>query len=220
MKKIMLAVVIGLLLIATAQSAETSKVAKAKGKAQEAPYGLQQIDDALSALEPKIGHYPPDIDSSQERKAIGSQYHKLERDLDQLIKKDPTNTELLLRRGQLHAMGHNLDVSKAWEKAESDLKAVINREPENEKALLTLGSLYVNTNPIYAPTAEKLFLKAQEVHGSTPLEDAHRGLLFAYYYQAKMKQALTEADLLVKMSPDNEIYMKLRDIIAQKVGAQ
>ena len=59
---------------------------------------------------------------------------------------------------------------------------------------------------------------AQLVHGSAPLEDAHRGLMFAYYYQVKMDRALAEAELLLKLSPANETYRTLRDIIATKVN--
>jgi tetratricopeptide (TPR) repeat protein len=185
---------------------------------QKTSADIKQIDDALAALEPKIGHYPPSIDSDLERKQIEGKYRSLVRILNASIKKNPHDMELLLRRGKLHVMGHNMDVPEAWKKAETDLKEVIRSQPENEEALLALGSLYVNTHPKYAAMAEKLFLKAQLVHGTAPLEDAHRGLMFAYYYQVKMDRALAEAELLLKLSPANETYRTLRDIIATKAN--
>ncbi|MDR3555007.1 MAG: hypothetical protein P4L55_09665 [Syntrophobacteraceae bacterium] len=187
--------------------------------ASQAQVDLGQIDAALLALEPVIGDFPPNVHSSLERKSVEKSYRRLERKLDLLLVKNPKDTGLLLRRGELHCMGHNLDVPGAWKKAESDLKKVLVTEPRNERALLDLGSLYVNTNPTYAPMAEKIFLEARKVHGEkSPLEAAHRGLLFAYYYQGRMKEALAEAELLVRLQPSNTTYRKLRDIIAGKAG--
>ena len=178
---------------------------------------LTRIDAALSALEPVIGGYPPDIPSAVGRKAVEKKYRKLERTLDALLASFPRNAGLLLRRGELHCMGHNLDIPGAWNKAEADLKEVIALEPGSERAHLDLGKLYVNTNPLYAPKAEALFLEAQKLHGGLPLEEAHRGLLFAYYYQGEMVKALTEAELLVRLQPSEQVYRKLRDIIAGKL---
>ncbi|MDR3566917.1 MAG: hypothetical protein P4L43_02710 [Syntrophobacteraceae bacterium] len=178
--------------------------------AAKSPLDLQQTDAALGALEPIIGDFPPNVHSDVEKKAVERRYRKLERTLDALVAKNPRDAGLLLRRGELHCMGHNLDVPGAWKKAEADLKEVIALEPRNERAILELGTLYVNTNPIYAPKAEALFLQALKIRGNgPPLEVAHRGLMFACYYRGKMKEALAEAELLVRLQPSNTSYRKL-----------
>lgn len=212
MRTVMVALLLILLTCASA-----SALAGESGRSQ---VDLVAIDAALSALEPVIGSFPPDVHSDVEKKAVEKKYRKVERMLDALVVKNPRDTRLLLRRGELHSMGHNLDVPGAWKKAESDLRDVIALEPRNERALLDLGMLYVNTNPVYAPVAGKLFLEAQRVHGKAPLEAAHRGLMFAFYYQGKMKEALAEAELLVRLRPSDKVYEKLRNIIAEKAGGR
>jgi hypothetical protein len=116
-------------------------------------------------------------------------------------------------------MGHNFDYPGAWEAAERDLKAVLNVKPAHEGALLELGLLYVGTSPELAPKAEVLFRAAQEAHGKETLEDAQRGLFFAYYYQGKMSDAVAKAEFLTKTWPNVEMYQRLLSM-AKEVAAR
>lgn len=178
---------------------------------------MKEIEAALAELEPKIGVFPPNIASDEERKEVATQYIALEKKLGAAIKANPGNTDLLLWSGRLHVMGHNLDIPGAWKKAETDLLEVIHRQPHREEALVQLGSHYVNTSPDLAPRAEKLFLEAQRVHGSEPLLPAHRGLIFAYYYQGKMREALAEAETTLKLAPEDKALSRLKEIVESKI---
>jgi tetratricopeptide (TPR) repeat protein len=172
-----------------------------------------QILNQISALEPKIGSYPPNIKSAAERSEVEKKYEDVKKLLDQTLKKSPEDVELLLQRGRLQAMGHNLDLPGAWNGAESDFLAILKKDPRNENAMVELGNLYVNSDLRLAPKAEKLFINAQEVHGSQPLEAAQRGLFFALYYQGRMKEALSQAEFLTKTWPNNKVYSTLLDTV-------
>jgi tetratricopeptide (TPR) repeat protein len=179
---------------------------------------LNQIDASLNELRPIIGDFPPNINSEQELDQIKVKYHSVESELTDLLKKYPADTDFLYRRGSLYVMGHNMDLPDAWEKAEKDLKSVIDLFPQHIDAVLELAFLYVNTHFKYAPAAEKLFHLAQDIHGDKILLPAHRGLIFAYYYQGKMSDALNEADIVLKEDPDDEGCKQLRSIIHEKIN--
>jgi len=192
------------------------------GSAALLSYGGSQQDTkgleaALADLEPKIGEFPPNIASDDERREVMAQYRALEKKLNAAIKANPADAKLFFLSGKLHAMGHHLDIPGAWKRAETDLLEVIRREPNRKDALLELGSHYVNTSPDLAARAEKLFLEAQRVHGNEPLLAAQRGLIFAYYYQGKVHEALAASDTALKLSPNDKGLVRLREIIHSKL---
>jgi tetratricopeptide (TPR) repeat protein len=178
---------------------------------------LHRIDVELSKLEPVIGGFPPNIENEDQQSKVEEQYRQLVAQINTALVESPNDLELLYRRGKLYSMGHNIDEPNAWKNAERDLSELIKRKPYDERAFLELGHLYVNTHPDFAPKAEALFLQAQKVHGQEPLGEAHRGLIFAYYYQGKMQKALGEADLVLKLTPKDKTVATIRDIIKTKI---
>jgi len=178
---------------------------------------LTLIDSELAKLEPIIGGFPPNLENEDQKAEVEGKYRQLVDQLNSALTRSPNDLELPYRRGKLYRLGHNLDASGAWEKAEQDLSNVIKRAPSDELAFLELGTLYVNTHFDFAPKAEALFLQAQKVHGREPLEEALRGLIFAYYYQGKMQKALEAADLVLKLSPKDGALINIRDIIKTKI---
>jgi tetratricopeptide (TPR) repeat protein len=178
---------------------------------------MRQVDRQLVELRPAIGSYPPSVKPGPELESIRARYAKLKQQLDAAIQSNPTTTRLVLQRGRLQSMGHNLDVPGALDGATADLELVIRREPGNVAALVELGVLLVNSKAENAPRAETLFRKAQQLSGGELLEDAQRGLYFALYYQARTKAALEQAELLVKHWPKDAQYAKLREITKQVV---
>jgi tetratricopeptide (TPR) repeat protein len=170
-----------------------------------------QILNQISSLEPKIGGWPPNIKSKSERLEVEKKYEGVKKLLDKALMKNPEDVELLFQRGRLQTMGHNMDLPGSWDGAEADFLAILKKDPKNENAMVELGNLYVNSDPRLAPKAEKLFINAQEVHGSQPLEGAQRGLFFAFYYQGRMKEALSQAEFLTKTWPNNKMYLTLLD---------
>lgn len=171
----------------------------------------------IADLEFKIGGFPPNIVTEDEQQEVEAQYHGLEKKLNAAVKADPDNTDLLFQRGKLRVMGHNLGVSGAWKQAETDLLEVIRRRPDHEGALIELGNQYINTSPDLAPRAERLFLEAQRVHGDEPLLPARKGLIFAYYYQGRIRDALHEAEIALKLAPKDKALARQKEIIESKL---
>jgi hypothetical protein len=89
---------------------------------------------------------------------------------------------------------------------------VLNTNPSHIPAILELAKLWVNSNPALAPNAEKLFRGAQCYKGNEPLEEAQKGLFFAFYYQGKMKEALMQSEYLKQTWPQNGQYRQLNEM--------
>ena len=171
----------------------------------------------LEKLDPIIGSFPPHITSESHLKEVKSTYEKLKARLDSAIHSFPENNQLLFQRGALQSMGHNMDVPGAFEASQTDFKLVLSRNPKSISATVALGLLLVNSDQKNAHEAEALFRKAQELSASQLLEDAQRGLYFALYYQGKMNAALAQIEFLLKNWPEDEQYLKLREITKQVI---
>lgn len=172
-------------------------------------YAVDSLVDRIQALEPIIGAHPPNIASKKEWQAVNKRYRALKTELDQQLAASPLDLNTRFLRGRLQSMGHNFDYPGAWEGATNDLQAVLKAEPENVPALLTLAKLWVNSDPALAPEAEKKFRQAQCVVGQAPIEEAQRGLFFAFYYQGKIKEALQQANYLKTTWPQTAQYTEL-----------
>ncbi|WP_310600112.1 hypothetical protein [Desulfobulbus sp.] len=166
----------------------------------------------IRALEPLIGTFPPNIRPA-EAKATKKRYEGLKSELDTRIAAHPQDLESLYMRGYLQGMGHNFDYPGAWQGATDDLQAVLRANPGHIAAMTALATLWVNSNPALAPEAEKLFRNAQCRQGREPVEEAQRGLFFAFYYQGKMREALRQSEYLLQTWPDNEQYRRYNETI-------
>jgi len=163
----------------------------------------EDFGERLRALEPAIGHYPADIKDPAEVKA---RYDALKADLDTALAQNPGDEKVLAQRGYLQAMGHNADYAGAWEGATKDLTAALEKDPNDVFAILSLANLWVNSRPDLAGRAELLYRGAQCNLGDTPLEEAQRGLFFAFYYQGKFQDAWRQARYLSQTWPDVQAY--------------
>lgn len=180
------------------------------------------FEDQIRALKPAIGHYPADFKDKQDEAAVKARYEALKRDLDKALKTHRGDERLLVQRGVLQAMGHNFDHANAWEGATNDLTAALKQDPDDVQAILALATLWVNSRPDLAGKAELLFRAAHCNLGDKPLEEAQRGLFFAFYYQGKFVDAWRQAQYLTHTWPEQKNYATLLDLgrnAAQKQGA-
>ena len=118
----------------------------------------------------------------------------------------------------LSQMGHNLDITGAWQQAERHFKRALALNPKSVDAYLGLGFLYVHTHPKYASAAEHAFTMALALAKDTPLAGAHIGLTFAYYYQAKFRDAVREAEVYLALHPDDATMKDLRDLALERAN--
>lgn len=175
-------------------------------------YAADPLADRIQALEPIIGAHPPNIANKKEWQAVNKRYRVLKTELDQQLAASPHDLNARFLRGRLQSMGHNFDYPGAWEGATHDLQAVLKAEPEHIPALLALAKLWVNSDPALAPEAEKKFRQAQCLSGQMPVEEAQRGLFFAFYYQGKIKEALQQANYLTATWPQTAQYAELANM--------
>lgn len=82
-------------------------------------------------------------------------------------------------------------------------------------AILSLANLWVNSRPDLAGRAELLFRAAQCNRGDKPLEEAQRGLFFAFYYQGKFNDAWRQARYLTQTWPEVKNYAQFVEIGAK-----
>ena len=172
------------------------------------------FDQEISALAPILESYPPQFASQQDHDATVARYKRLMSRLDQAVTKHPKDWEVLYRRAAVETFGHNLDMDGAFAAAERDFLTLIDHVP-SERIILDLGNLWVNSNPMNAPRAEKAFLAAQCLHGTVPPEEAQRGLFFAYYYQGRMQDAKERTAFLRAHWPDEKVYQEMDDNTAE-----
>ncbi len=179
-------------------------------------FNLWAAEDLLAriqALTPLIGSYPPNLPDDNAKRAVTQRYEALKAELDRELSAHPDALEVRYQRGYLQALGHNFDYPQAWKGASDDLRAVLRKNPQHLPALLQLGQLWVNSDLTLAGKAEQLFRAAQCIQGETPLEDAQRGLFFAFYYQGKMRDAYLQGQYLTKTWPENRQYLALYNMV-------
>jgi len=179
---------------------------------------LKAIDSQIDNFYQSLDGFPPHFENDAQKQKTEANLKSTLKILNDLAQKYPDNLKIETRLGECYRMAHNLDWKGAWEDSERHLKKAISIKPQEPYPHLILARLYVNTDPRFAPAAEKEFHKVLELSGGKAglEEDAHRGLFFANYYQGKMKEAVAEADLYLKSHPENVEIKKLRDIAAQK----
>lgn len=182
------------------------------GSAVSAAADWAEVDDTLARLGQVIGTYPPAVKTDAERAEAAAHYERTKATLDAALASQPNDMEARIRRAKLHAMGHNLDLPGAFNGAERDYVAVLAEHPTHQRAILDLAHLWVNTAPEYAPRAEGLFRAAQCLNKQQPLEEAQRGLFFAFYYQGRLEDAKRQADFLAAQWPQHTLYEKYREI--------
>ncbi len=175
---------------------------------------VRQIED----LEKVIGAYPPNINSKEEHEAIKAKYDKALKDVNELMQSHPKELRFLFQRAYLQSMGHNMNEVGAFERSAKDFEELLQKNPKSVSGHIEFGMLLVNADPKFAQKAETLFRRAQQLAGNKLIEDAQRGIFFALYYQAKMKAALVQADLLIQNWPGVEQYAKLRQITSDALA--
>ncbi|MBC7952881.1 MAG: hypothetical protein H7Z12_13820 [Rhodospirillaceae bacterium] len=178
------------------------------------------IDKAIAALDRVIGSYPPDIKTDTQKREVIAKYERTKASLDAALAAQPADMDNLLRRANLQTMGHNLDLPGAFKGAEQDYAAILNENPQHERAILGLANMWVNSSPDYAPRAENLFRAAQCLHENVPLEEAQRGLFFAFYYQGRIEDAGRQAEFLAAQWPNVQMYRKLDEMAASVLERQ
>lgn len=162
--------------------------------------------------------YPPNVEDSMTLVKVTAFFNSLSVDMESLSAEYPDSAEVKYSLGKLYRMGHNLDIKDSWKKAEKNLKKSISLNPDFPGSYFMLGLLYVNSDITLASKAESLFRKALKLSAENPDPYIFQGLTFAYYYQREYRDALLAIEEFLKLKPDDELGVSLRNMILNKLG--
>jgi hypothetical protein len=204
MSRTMLAVLVAALVAATGRSplhAAGGAPPAAKESTTSGNAALAALDADIDRLREVANGFPPHFTSDAHRAEISALYASLERRLAEGLAKAPGDYELLVRAGDVHRMGHNLDVEDADEKAVGELERAIAVAPEKPLPRLLLGIHYAGSNR--AAEGEKALLGALERSDDELRPAILRGLAFACYFERKYADTVRYADQLLALDPSS-----------------
>lgn len=151
---------------------------------------LRYFEERLPAFDLLIGGWPPNAQVATELSATKMLWQQDCTDAEALHQDHPSSLQAMLILANLLRMGHNIDIAGAAQRAEALLKNVLASDPNNHQAMLYLARLYLNTNPKFAPAAERLLLDAESLVSPTLTPEIYRGLAYANLYQEQNEQAI------------------------------
>lgn len=171
------------------------------------------VDKILTKFDQVLGRFPPAVKNKYELDLIQSSWEQSEKELIAISQEYPRSAEVEQKLGEFYRFGHNMDVINAWVKSETHYKKALELSPWSTSSYLGLGILYVNTDFSYAAKAEPLFNEAIKVsYGQKIPAAAFSGLVFSYYYQGRMAEAVIAADHYLEMCPNDEEIVKIRNV--------
>lgn len=179
------------------------------------------IDATIGKLDELAGGYPPNADTPR---AVARARRLARSAIGQLKRYAAAHGDwwgIEYRLGDCYRIGHNVDLSGAYEGAQSHLKKAIEMAPKEPAPLVQLGWLYVNSDPARGGDIERLLLRAIELAKPNRLIEAHRGLVYGCYYQAKWDDAIKEADFCLAANPKDEGIKRMKEFaVSRRDGTQ
>ena len=177
---------------------------------------MDKLDGQIFYLENYLNQGPPNFKSEKEEAGVREKLASAIAMAEKMGEQNPNSAPIKNQIGKLYQMAHNIDVDSSWEKAEKNLKEAMRLDSNFVDPYVSLGFLYVGADMGFVKDAEKLFLKAQSLNGKKPLLQAHRGLVYVYDYLGEPKKAIQEADLVLKLSPQDDEIRNRRATIKSK----
>ena len=180
----------------------------------EAPGGQHSMTFNLPALDQILGDvgshaelYPPHFDSGEDRQRAEQDVSEIAKLLDPLAGNFSANSEMLLRLGYLHTLGHNLDIAGSDKKAVDAFTALLARFPDVRRGNLRYGMFLATTTKVadaipYLEKAKSLGVLAAEYT-----------LGMAYAATGDRGKALDNLESYSKRVPGDENVVKIIDAI-------
>jgi hypothetical protein len=170
-------------------------------------FNLPSLDHILDDVGAHAGTYPPHFDSIDDRQRAEHDVTGIASLLDPLADKFSRNTELLLRLGYLHTLGHNLDLAGSDKKAIAAFTALLALSPDDRRGNLRYGMFLAGTTKVadaipYLEKAKSLGVLAADY----PLGMAYIGL-------GNNAKALENLESYSRRVPGDENAVKIIDAI-------
>lgn len=174
---------------------------------------LRYFEQRLPAFDLLIGGWPPNAQVATELSETKMLWQQDCTHAEALLQEHPSSLQAMLILANLLRMGHNIDIAGAAQRAEALFKKVLAADPKNHQAMLSLARLYLNTNPQFAPEAERLLLDAESLVSPTLTPEIHRGLAFANLDQAKHEQAVCYFEKYLQSTSTDKMTKGLCDYL-------
>jgi hypothetical protein len=172
---------------------------------------LWQLDSEIRELEKTLGRYPARFASDKERLLAHSQWSAAVEVSIVLLNVDLENAELFARAGNLYRLGYNLGVPEAFSAAYRTLGRCIELSKDHVDCFYRLAQLMLTSTPRYAPTAERLLLRARSLISPQTRPELEAELARAYFAQGQRSAALQQIDYYLTLRPDDVDAQRFRD---------
>jgi len=164
-----------------------------------------------AALNQWIGGYPARIRDVQQRREIYATWQHLLAGARALQAQQGDTEQISLLLARLYRQGHNLDVLRCGEHALKVLEPALATYPQSDSLLLESSYFYLSINPKFAPKGEAALMKLRQLRGTDRDIEIERGLIFAYLYQNRIKEAKAQIEHCLELSPGDKMLLQLRE---------
>jgi tetratricopeptide (TPR) repeat protein len=173
--------------------------------------------DGLSAIvedfEAVIGRYPPELHSPEERTATYEKWSRAILAADSIRVEEGDTERILLLQARLFRQGHNMDVRECGQRAATVIEEGLRKYPESVPMNFQASYFYLQIDPKFAPEGEKALMRLRRLLGTDQNLEVERGLVFAYLYQNKVKQAKKQVDRCLRIAPDDKMLLQFREAL-------
>lgn len=172
---------------------------------------LLQIDEEIAYLERLLGRHPAHFRSDKERLVTHTRWKEAVEKSVVLLNVDLANPELFARAGNLYRHGHNLGVPEASRAAYRALSRCIELAANHVDCHFHLAQLLLASPPRFAPTAERLLLRARSLASPQTRHEFEVELARAYFAQGLRSAALRQIEFYLTLRPDDVDAQRFRD---------
>ncbi len=214
MKSLLAIFLVATALYCVGQTPDTFKVEPLpfpRPASDQSSFSIDSLVAIADELDPIIGRFPPSYPETSDR---ATTYRKWSEAVLALESKSDDDSELaFILKARLYRQGHNMDVVDSGRKADKAIKAGLEKYPESIPINFQASYFYLQINPKYAPEGEKALLRLRRLLDTDKNLEVERGLVFAYLYQNKIKQAKKQIDRCLKIDPHDEMLQRFREAL-------
>lgn len=162
---------------------------------------IESLHGVVEEFNRAAGSWPARFSSPDEKKRF---YLKWVQALQQawLLETRDGNSEMVLAvLADLYRQGHNMDVPGAGDRANEAIQKCLGLWPDSVACHFSASYFYLSINPRFAPKGEASLLRLRTLLAPKINMNVERGLVFAYLYQERNKEALQQLDYIIQIDP-------------------
>lgn len=174
---------------------------------------IAEIEAKITVFNDSVGGYPPRFRTPADRETLYRDWSDVMLSARALEARDGVSERLSCALTALYRQGHNMDVAECGRLAMTTMQALLKAHPDSIPANWEASYLYLQISPKYAPEGEKALMHLRTLLHTDRNIEVERGLLFAYLYQQKLKEARKQADWCLKVAPQDKVAFELKEAL-------